>query len=377
MTPVTITTTEQLLPLNDNPLVSILIVCKNGTKTIRRCLEAALAQTYQHFELVFQDGGSTDGTLDIVKDYMSRHPGRIRLKAEPDSCGEEGLFRGLKACEGDILVLSMADEELLPESVAWGVKQLKGLPQAGAVYGDVYVTDFDGKIVETWHGSPFSLKGYLFREVDPPFAATFFRREALIGAGLFTRDWIWGVGEFEIWLRIAMKYPVHYLPGVIAKFAFHCETASHGHFSNDEYFVSARKAFFDTFFAEPDLPESIRGMKEQAIAGLHLFIGNVLLNLEVSAKPEIHIKKALEHIPNGSQLLFLAERISKANFDCDRKMLRTDVIKGLKGHVLAFIHLILMEIYDGLNVDKKAQKHFKSALQHIQNYSPYRIWPRR
>ena len=79
-----VTTLTQTMPqefamLPDGPEVSILVNCKNGARTIRRCIEGILSQTYPRVELVFQDGGSTDGTLDIVEDYIKRNPGRIRL----------------------------------------------------------------------------------------------------------------------------------------------------------------------------------------------------------------------------------------------------------------------------------------------------------
>ncbi len=119
-----------------DPTVSIFINCKNGAQSVRRSIEGALGQTYPHVELVFQDGGSTDGTLGIVHEYMKKYPGRIRLNHELDSCPEEGFFRALKACQGDIIGSSMADEELLPEAVAWAVEHFKSLPEAGAIYGD-------------------------------------------------------------------------------------------------------------------------------------------------------------------------------------------------------------------------------------------------
>lgn len=318
---------ESLLPLKNDPMVSILINCKNGVRTIKPCLDAILAQTYRPIEMVFQDGGSTDGTLDIVKEYMNLHPGLIRLKAEPDSCAEEGFFRGLKACVGDIIYPACADEEMLPDSVSWGVAQLQHYSQAGAVYGDVYVHNAKGEIISTWHGRPFSLKNYLCREVDPPFAASFFRREAIWGTGLLTRNWTWGIGEFEFWLRIGMKYPVQYVPGLVARYAFHPGTGSFGQFLDHEHFVSVREAFFDRFFTESDLPESIRGMKNEAIIGLHLFMGEVLRSIKEYSNARLYLEKALERIPNGSRLVALSHKLSMAGQDIET--LRTHITAHL------------------------------------------------
>ncbi len=321
---------NELPPLPVEPTVSILTNCKNGARTVRKCIEGVLAQNYPGMEYIFQDGGSTDGTLDIVKEYASRYPGRIRLFHEPDSCPEEGFFRGLRVCSGEIIGTSMADEEMFPGAIAWGVGHLKRLPQAGAVYGDVQLTDAEGKVSGTWIPTPFSLEGFLCSEVMPAFAASFFRRDAILGAGLLTRNWTWGIGEYEFWLRIGIKYPVYHFPGTIAKYAFHPGTSSYNILSEDDNFVATRKAFLDRFFAEPDLPESFRGMKEQALGGLHLFIAEVLRSFKEYPKAQKHLQKSLDHQPNPSLALDLAQKLARVGLEWDFKMLRNNISAHLK-----------------------------------------------
>ena len=52
---------------NSNPLVSIITICRNSERTIRRCIESVLSQSYTNIEYIIQDGASTDRTLDIIK----------------------------------------------------------------------------------------------------------------------------------------------------------------------------------------------------------------------------------------------------------------------------------------------------------------------
>jgi hypothetical protein len=316
---------KELSVLPDHPTVSILTNCKNGERTVRTCIEAVLAQTYPRIQYVFQDGGSTDGTLEIVREYANRHPGRIRVIQKADSCAEEGFFNGLTACHGEIIGSSMVDEEMLPHAVAWGVEQLKRLPRAGAVYGDVYLTDAEGRVTSTWVGQSFSLEAFLCSEVMPPFAASFFRREAILKAGLQTRKWIFGVGEYEFWLRIAMGHAIHHVPGVMAKYAFHPNTASYRILSKDDEFVSARKAFLEKFFAEPHLRNEILAMKAQAFAGVHLFVGDVLCGLQDYSKAQKHLQQAMGYQPNPTCVLDLAQRLARAGLDWDFKMLRNNL----------------------------------------------------
>lgn len=348
--------------LSDNPTVMVVINCKNGARSVRRCLEGALAQTFPRVEIVFQDGGSTDGTLDIVRDYIQRYRRRIYLYDEPDSCAGEGFFRALKnACsievsgQKTIIAVSNVDEELLPDSAAWGVEQLGKKPLAGAVYGDVLVTDIDGKISGKWIARPFSLEAFIRREVDPPLAASFFRREALIDAGILTRNWNWATHEYELWLRVALKYPIQYVPGLVAKYSFHSGTISYGEFHDDDRFVAIRKDFIERFFSEEGLPESIQGMKEQAITGLHLFIGEVLHSLKAYPQAHKHLQKAMDLIPNGSRLVELAQKMAIAEQD-----LRTHILAHLAylpprrivcyGAGNDFMELLAAGVFDGHSV---------------------------
>jgi len=311
--------------LSENPLVSIVLICKNGARTIRRPIEAALAQTYPNLEFVIQDGASTDGTLEIVREYMERYPGRIRLISEPDSCGEEGFFRGLRACRGEIIAPAMADEEVLPETAAQAVEQLRLHPEMGAVYGDVHLTDLDGKVNGSWIAQPFSFAGYLCREVDPPLASSFFRREALLEIGLLTRNWVYGIGEYELWLRLGMKYPILYVPGFRAKYAIHPGASSAKVFAASEKCVEDRTEFFRKFFAEPDLPPAIQEMQPQAQAGLHLFMAEVLVGLREYDKARTEVLRAMNYRTNGPRLLQLALKISRAGLEWDLEMLRVHI----------------------------------------------------
>ena len=78
---------RRLSGVSDRPLVSIICFCKNRASMIARCMESVLNQTYDYLEFVVQDGASTDGTLDILREYQRRDP-RIMIVSEPTgTCG--------------------------------------------------------------------------------------------------------------------------------------------------------------------------------------------------------------------------------------------------------------------------------------------------
>ena len=73
------------------PLVSVITICKNSEKTIRRCIESVLTQEYSNFEFIIMDGVSTDRTLEIIREH---NDSRIRLTSELDSGASEAYFKG-------------------------------------------------------------------------------------------------------------------------------------------------------------------------------------------------------------------------------------------------------------------------------------------
>lgn len=204
----------------EQPLVSILLFCRNGAATVRRSIESVLAQTYPRVEYIVQDGASTDGTLEILRSYGPR----IDVVSERDGGTNDGFFRALQRTRGEIIGSCLVDEALYPDAVEQAVAALLADPGAGAVMGDAHFWDLDGKVFGKHVGGEFDLFGYLFGDYCPNFAACFFRRSALEQVGFFSdrwkRDAVQSV-EFEIWCRLGSEHRVIYLPQTLSRYGMH------------------------------------------------------------------------------------------------------------------------------------------------------------
>ncbi|MEP7305690.1 MAG: glycosyltransferase [Acidobacteriota bacterium] len=200
------------------PRVTVFLFCKNRARTIRRSVESVLAQTYQDIEYIIQDGASTDGTLEVLREYDDP---RISLRSEPDSGPAAAFWQTLRRCGGDYVCACLSDEELLPDAVAEAVAALESDRNVAAVTRDTYLTDIDGRVVDTVKGRPFHLLAYMANRFCPHFSAATFRRTSLELAGLQTRDWNLDCGEFELWCRLALVGAISYLPGVASKYGQH------------------------------------------------------------------------------------------------------------------------------------------------------------
>lgn len=319
------------MPL-ENPLVSIFINCKNGAASVRRAIEAVLGQTYPLIECVFQDGGSTDGSVDIVLEYVKKNPGKIKLFLEPDASPYEGFFRAIKNCTGEILGSSMCDEELLPNAAINAVENFRLNPSAGAIYGDTYITDLNGNIYSSWISKQSSLKEFLCREVDPPFVTAFFRRYALESIGLHTRQWYYGGGEFELWLRLFMRYPIIYFPGMVAKYSVTNASLSTTEFTNGD-FIASRSTFLEKFFSESDLPHSIKELKQEALAGLHLHFAQIKMGLGDYELSHAQILEALDYKPNKGKLLETTYKLERLKSKLNDSLLK----KHISDHLSVYL----------------------------------------
>src|SRR6185503_2653767 len=151
-------------PTVPTPVVSVLVVCKNASRTIRRAIDSLLAQDFADFEVVVQDGMSTDGTLEILAGYGDR----LRVVSEPDAGQNDAFVRGLRRCRGEFVAFCWADEELLPHALRFGVEHLGRRPEVAAIYGNFLETDVDGHGDVVSRPHPWTLERVFTWEFVPP-----------------------------------------------------------------------------------------------------------------------------------------------------------------------------------------------------------------
>ncbi len=291
---------------NSNPLVSIITICRNSERTIRRCIESVLSQSYTNIEYIIQDGASTDRTLDIIKGYRDD---RIKLVSEPDRGGaSEAYFKGLCRCAGDIIGLCWADEEYFPHTVLWGVINLEKHPEVAAIYGDVYATDIDGNIPKgTPNPAPqWDLTKFLCWEIMPNYCSSFFRTSKLKDAGFFDRVHSYynsktepnGCIMYDYYAMVGIKYPILYIPGFVAKFSFHKNQLS----STPSVLYSMIPELvrsFDHVSNAPETSDSIKALRYRAYAGFHLMmISSLLSNANAFEDAKTMLKRALSYEPD-------------------------------------------------------------------------------
>lgn len=196
------------------PLVSVVTPSYGMANRIERCLASIASQRYPRVEHIVVDGGSTDGTVEILQ----RTAG-VRWVSEPDRGQSDAINKGLRLATGDIVGWLNADDELTPGALERTVAALVARPDAGLAYGDIDVVEPD----RTWRlrASPTFGMSALWRGTTIWQPGTFWTRWAQETVGEIDETFHLSM-DFEYWLRFA-KAGISgvYVPHVQARFEIH------------------------------------------------------------------------------------------------------------------------------------------------------------
>ncbi len=204
------------------PLVSIITPSLNQAPFIRQTIESVLGQDYPRIEYLVLDGGSTDGALDVIREY----DGRLDWVCESDTGQANAINRGLRRARGEIVAWINSDDVLLPGAVTAMVERFASRPDVCLVYGDGFLIDVGGDVVQEMHlGEPnlWELM-HLYNQIVLGVAA-FYRAGALESAGYIDERWRW-LFDYELFLRLCTRYPYAHLSAPVVSMRVYPQTLS-------------------------------------------------------------------------------------------------------------------------------------------------------
>ena len=125
--------------------ISIVTATYNSGATVRDTLDSVLRQDYRDYELIVKDGGSTDETLSICREYLPKFEGRMRIITEPDAGIYDAMNQGIAAATGEVVGILNSDDFFTSFDILKAVaRRFEKYPDIDAVYGDVhYVREED------------------------------------------------------------------------------------------------------------------------------------------------------------------------------------------------------------------------------------------
>lgn len=203
-----------------NPLISIVMNCYNGEKYLREAIDSVRSQTYPHWELVFWDNRSTDGSAAIAKSYQDN---RIRYVLAPQHTTLGGARRlAVNECQGDFISFLDTDDIYLPENLGRKLEFIER-ESAAVVYGGVIYIDEDGAERRRRlprHRSGMIL-GAMLRQFETDVPTMMIRRATLQETNLNFDERIFGSEEYDLLLLLAATHRFAVVREYLSKLRHH------------------------------------------------------------------------------------------------------------------------------------------------------------
>ncbi|GAB4580919.1 MAG: glycosyltransferase family 2 protein [Anaerolineales bacterium] len=197
------------------PLVSIITPSYNQAAYLEQTMRSVLGQAYPHLQYLVVDGGSTDGSVDLIRAYENRLSWWV---SEPDRGQGDAINKGFAHAAGDIIAWLNSDDVYAPGAVAHAVQTFEQHPRAGLVYGRAVSITPEGRPLNDLAFGQWTVADLAaFNILTQP--AVFIRRAAWEQAGGLDPSYHLLL-DHHLWLRIASQFEMVGVPEVWA-FARH------------------------------------------------------------------------------------------------------------------------------------------------------------
>ena len=214
------------------PGISILMPVFNGAAYVNQAIESALAQTYQDFELIIVNDGSTDNSAEVIRPYLADP--RTRYLEQPNGGVAAARNAAIRVAHGRYIGFLDQDDLWLPEKLDLQVQYLHGHPDVGMVHANQSYIDSDSRHTRLPFDDGFAkVSGWCFRDLfirnRIAVLTVLARKSALDSVGPLNET-IPGGDDYEMWMRISKHFPIGHLDRILAHYRTHGSNVSNDNF---------------------------------------------------------------------------------------------------------------------------------------------------
>lgn len=247
----------------DLPLVSIITPSYNQARFLEATIRSVLEQDYPNIEYLIVDGASTDGSVEIIRQYARRLTWWV---SEKDSGQSEAINKGLRRARGEIVGWLNSDDVYLPGAVSAAVAAFQSNPTAATVYGDALAIDADGKSFNMMQARQYTLVDLMaFNIICQP--AAFMRLSVLVQVGYISPAYHLLMDNL-LWMNMARLAPIVYVPQTWAAARYHDQAKNR---TRGAAYGQEARVLIDDLKSRPEFTGIIAANEKRILAGVNRF----------------------------------------------------------------------------------------------------------
>ncbi|WP_020595984.1 glycosyltransferase family 2 protein [Spirosoma panaciterrae] len=193
--------TTDNLDLSKYPKLTVVTPSFNQAQYLERTILSVLNQNYPKLEYFIMDGGSTDGSLDIIKKYEPYLAGWV---SEKDRGQTDAINKGFRQATGDYVAFQNSDDVFAPDAFSRVAEAWRKAPHTDVFFGDMYITDEEDVIQEEMRAPDFCVECQVYEGMQVFNQSLFMRRARLEQVGLLDES-LRFVIDYEIVARLGVQ----------------------------------------------------------------------------------------------------------------------------------------------------------------------------
>jgi glycosyltransferase involved in cell wall biosynthesis len=195
-------------------LISVVTPSYNQVRFIETTIRSVLAQNDVDVEYIIIDGGSTDGSVDIIRHYSDRLAAWV---SEPDKGQTDAINKGFALAKGDVFAYLNSDDTYEAGALAEVARCFETHPDVGLFYGNANFIDAEGRVIGHFPAALTDYRRLRQGYVHIPQQATFFRGDLWKKVGPLDPSFYFAM-DYDLWVRLAALAPIVYVPHLWANF---------------------------------------------------------------------------------------------------------------------------------------------------------------
>jgi glycosyltransferase involved in cell wall biosynthesis len=273
------------------PRISIITPSYNQAQFLEQTIRSVLLQGYPNLEYIIIDGGSIDGSIDIIKKY---EPWLFYWVSETDNGQSDAINKGWSRATGEILAWINSDDSYEINALKIVAEYFMNHDDVDMVYGDCNIIDEAGQFMEKCPTMDFDFGALVCNKWFISQQSTFVRRKVLETIGGLKED-LHLVLDWELWLRIALNgFRIVYLRHTLANFRIwtNAKTSSMSERSGEEKIM-----VLNDLFRDADLLPKIYPFKKVAYYRVYRFAGIACYRNNHRKKTLLYLLKSIRYCP--------------------------------------------------------------------------------